>query len=209
MRAAVVLDRFDLAGGGLERWTIGFASFLAGRGHDVHVVAFETAPEPPVPVHVLLPARGGAGRARRVAACVARLEADVVLDTGTGWFGRRVHAVHRVAPQQPAAARATQPPASAPAERDLAAVGVAGLSMARLERAQVPAGAAGSGGVEQGAGFAVRAVRDRAGACDGDPEWGGDQPLLAGRIGPLRAAARRGWGGGATCCSSAPPIICG
>jgi UDP-glucose:(heptosyl)LPS alpha-1,3-glucosyltransferase len=137
VRAAVVLDRFDSAGGGLERWTIGFASFLAGRGHDVHVVAFETAPEPPVPVHVLLPARGVLGRARRVAACVARLEADVVLDTGTGWSGDVFMPCTGSRRSSQRQLLATQPPVlrlrSAISPRSV----LLDWSMARLERAQV------------------------------------------------------------------------
>ncbi len=86
MKIALVVDRFDAAAGGMEQWTVGFAGFLAARGHAVHAVAFGAgAHGPPVAVH-MLPDRGGIpGRARQVARCLAGLDADAVLDTGTGW----------------------------------------------------------------------------------------------------------------------------
>lgn len=87
MKIGLVLDRFDPEAGGLERWTEGFARFLASQGHQPEVLAFGAMPHPPVPVHLLAPARGVIGRARAAEAGVAALGADVVLDTGTGWSG--------------------------------------------------------------------------------------------------------------------------
>ncbi len=82
-----MLDRFDPAAGGLERWTEGFARFLAAQGCQPHVLAFEAMTDPAVPVHRLPAARGVIARALAVEAGVAALGADVVLDTGTGWSG--------------------------------------------------------------------------------------------------------------------------
>lgn len=85
MRIGLVLERFDPAAGGLERWTFGFAHFLRRRGHDPNVLAFESIPNPTVPVTVLPPVDGVLRRARALESRVAALGADVVLDTGTGW----------------------------------------------------------------------------------------------------------------------------
>ena len=87
MKIGLVLDRFDPAAGGLERWTEGLARFLLSHGCAPHVLAFEAMADPAVPVHLLPPARGVLGRARAAAAAVAALKADIVLDTGTGWSG--------------------------------------------------------------------------------------------------------------------------
>ncbi len=88
MKVTLVVDRFDAAAGGLEQWTVGFAGFLAARGHAVHAVAFGAGAHAlPVAVHVLPDPGGILGRARLVARCVAGLAADAVLDTGTGWSG--------------------------------------------------------------------------------------------------------------------------
>lgn len=87
MKIGLVLDRFDAAGGGLERWTAGFASFLSRRGHAPHVLAFETGTNPGAPVHLLAAGAGVLARARSAQAGVAALGASVVLDTGTGWSG--------------------------------------------------------------------------------------------------------------------------
>ncbi len=87
MKVGLVLERFDPTAGGLERWTFGFAQFLAAQGHDPHVLAFDAVPDPPAPVHRLQPARTTLARARSAAAGVDALGADVVLDTGTGTGG--------------------------------------------------------------------------------------------------------------------------
>jgi len=83
MMVALVLDIFDGAGGGLERWTTGFAQFLHRRGHDVHVVAFGGATDLPIRLHVLAPERGLLARAISAETFLAGLKADAVLDTGT------------------------------------------------------------------------------------------------------------------------------
>ena len=87
MRVGLVLDRFDVAGGGLERWTAGFADFLIAAGHAVEVLAFAVSPGATVPVHLLEPGRGLLARAHAVEAYLAGLELDAVLDTGTCWSG--------------------------------------------------------------------------------------------------------------------------
>jgi UDP-glucose:(heptosyl)LPS alpha-1,3-glucosyltransferase len=87
VKIALVLDSFDAAAGGLERWTIGFAEHLCSRGHDVHVVAFGGVARPGVTLHTLPPCRSLIARARRVERCLAGLGAQAVLDTGTGWSG--------------------------------------------------------------------------------------------------------------------------
>lgn len=87
MKIGLVLERFDEAAGGLERWTVGFARFLVGEGLEPHVLAFEGREEAGVTLHRLGAARGVMGKARAVEAGVAALGADVVLDTGTGWSG--------------------------------------------------------------------------------------------------------------------------
>lgn len=103
MNAALVLDRFDPNGGGLERWTLGFAEFLSRRGHCVHVIAFEddasartqgsrdhplsTETQLCFRLHLLKPTRGLRARAHRVQAYLAGLAMDVVFDTGTSWSG--------------------------------------------------------------------------------------------------------------------------
>jgi len=65
MRIALVIERFDAAGGGRERSTAQIAAGLARRGHDVTVLCQRgRAPEPPVRLREL--GRRGATRARRL-----------------------------------------------------------------------------------------------------------------------------------------------
>ena len=45
MRVGLVLDRFDRRLGGVEQWTAQLADHLLARGHEIHVVAREIAPE--------------------------------------------------------------------------------------------------------------------------------------------------------------------
>jgi UDP-glucose:(heptosyl)LPS alpha-1,3-glucosyltransferase len=92
MKIALVLDRFDPRGGGLEKWTAGFACHLTDAGHDVHVLTFEQAEHVlPVTVHILPPARGVLDRARQVELGVALLRPDMAHDTGVSWSGDIFH----------------------------------------------------------------------------------------------------------------------
>ena len=73
MKAAFVCDRFDPAGGGLERWIAQMRPRLERRGHEVHVVACEVADGlRDDRVHV---AGSGAGRLARAAALGRVIEA--------------------------------------------------------------------------------------------------------------------------------------
>ncbi len=92
MRIVLVVDRFDPLAGGLEQWTVSFARFLLGRGHDVHVVAFSQGNhELPVTFHGLGWRRGTARRARLVELELVKLGPAIVHDTGTSWSGHVFH----------------------------------------------------------------------------------------------------------------------
>jgi UDP-glucose:(heptosyl)LPS alpha-1,3-glucosyltransferase len=88
MRIGLALERFDPRRGGLEVWTTRFASFLAARGHEVHIIAGGGAREAEnLPIHFhraegdsrLLLAAGIEHRARSLAL-------DIVHDMGVGWY---------------------------------------------------------------------------------------------------------------------------
>lgn len=88
MRIALVIETFDLRTGGLATWTKQFAEFLAGRGHDVHIVTmFCEISDLPATLHVLSDAGSIFDRGRRIELCIATLNVDVVHDTGTSWSG--------------------------------------------------------------------------------------------------------------------------
>lgn len=83
MRLGLVAEHFDPRLGGLERWTVDLARYLAASGHEVHVAAFGGDPgDAPVRVHLARPARTERGRAAALDAVLARLALDVVHDTG-------------------------------------------------------------------------------------------------------------------------------
>jgi UDP-glucose:(heptosyl)LPS alpha-1,3-glucosyltransferase len=86
VKVALVCDRVDPAGGGLEQWISALAPRLEQRGHDVHIIAFHVAGGGPRERTHVVPAR--AGRLDRAAAVereVALLAPDVTHDTGVGW----------------------------------------------------------------------------------------------------------------------------
>ncbi len=92
MKIALVLDRFDPGGGGLERWVAAFAGHLVARGHDVHVIAFDQAPHAvPVTTHLVRRGGGAAGAGGHIARTIAALQPDAVYDSGTGWSGDVFH----------------------------------------------------------------------------------------------------------------------
>jgi UDP-glucose:(heptosyl)LPS alpha-1,3-glucosyltransferase len=84
LRIALVLDRFERNLGGLESWTEGLARWLAGRGHEVSVVAFRgTSPHPAIRLHTIPYETSPLARAAAVARHISRLSVDIVHDTGT------------------------------------------------------------------------------------------------------------------------------
>lgn len=86
MKIALVCERFDPDGGGLEQWAWQFVQRLTGHGHDVHVVTFRTAVIGGTPaMHVLPWHRNRLKRGRAVEAILPQIGADVVHDLGVGW----------------------------------------------------------------------------------------------------------------------------
>jgi UDP-glucose:(heptosyl)LPS alpha-1,3-glucosyltransferase len=88
LRIAVVLDRFDPDHGGLESWAGQWARWIARRGHDVHIAAFNIAPDaagPEIVPHVLPPASGQLARAAEVEKFLGRTDFNLVHDLGVGW----------------------------------------------------------------------------------------------------------------------------
>jgi UDP-glucose:(heptosyl)LPS alpha-1,3-glucosyltransferase len=105
MRVALVCERFDPNGGGLEQWVHAFASRIRQRGHTIRIVTFHAGggsadarpgrhDDPASPerscqldglsVHVVRWSDSRRERARLAEATVARLDVDVVHDTGVG-----------------------------------------------------------------------------------------------------------------------------
>lgn len=94
MKIGLVLERFDPARGGLEHWTWQFARRLAGRGHEVHVVAFEFyagAASDGVIAHRLEMPRSRLDRAAALAAQLPAMRFDLVHDMGVGWAADIIH----------------------------------------------------------------------------------------------------------------------
>lgn len=86
MKIALVTDRFDPTGGGLEQWTARLAAHLVASGHAVYVVAFGFAEHDlPIQAHTLRFSPSVLIRARRVQQRLDELGVDAVHDTGTGW----------------------------------------------------------------------------------------------------------------------------
>lgn len=86
MKVALVCDRFDPAGGGLEQWLCQLAPRLERRGHEVHVIAFRVAADAARErMHTLAWSTDRLERAAAVERAVAALAPDVTHDTGVGW----------------------------------------------------------------------------------------------------------------------------
>jgi UDP-glucose:(heptosyl)LPS alpha-1,3-glucosyltransferase len=86
VKVALVCDRFDPAGGGLEQWLCQLAPRLERRGHEVHVIAFRVAADAGGErMHTLTWSADRLDRAAAVARAVAALAPDVTHDTGVGW----------------------------------------------------------------------------------------------------------------------------
>jgi len=88
LRVVVVLDRMDPHLGGLESWADQWTRWLIKRGHEVHVAAFDIAPDgtgPEVIPHVLPPAPGRLARAAEVEKFLEQQNPGIVYDLGVGW----------------------------------------------------------------------------------------------------------------------------
>jgi UDP-glucose:(heptosyl)LPS alpha-1,3-glucosyltransferase len=86
VKVALVCDRYDPAGGGLEQWLAQLADRLDRRGHDVHVIGFRGAADAGCArMHTLAWSADRLGRAAAVARAVRDLAPDVTHDTGVGW----------------------------------------------------------------------------------------------------------------------------
>lgn len=86
MKVALLVERFERYGGGLEQWTWAMAHALAERGHDVTVLAF-VVPEPPsdsITLRLLPWQAGRLARAATADALLATLDIDVAHDLGIG-----------------------------------------------------------------------------------------------------------------------------
>ena len=87
-RILVVLDHVDKNYGGLESWADQWTRWLAARGHEVHVAAFDIAPGNPGPgiiPHLLPRASGRLGRAAEVERFARQECFDIIHDLGVGW----------------------------------------------------------------------------------------------------------------------------
>ena len=90
MKFALLLDHFDPARGGLERYAVDWANWLVGRGHEVHVVAGDGVSAAAVGATLHRVDRAGAdalARAQRLAACATALAPEIVHDFGAGLGG--------------------------------------------------------------------------------------------------------------------------
>jgi UDP-glucose:(heptosyl)LPS alpha-1,3-glucosyltransferase len=89
VKIALICERFDPNGGGLEQWAWQFVQGMMGRGHEVEVVTFRAAAcgdADLIPsLHVLPWHRDRLKRARAVEAALPAIVADVVHDLGVGW----------------------------------------------------------------------------------------------------------------------------
>jgi UDP-glucose:(heptosyl)LPS alpha-1,3-glucosyltransferase len=87
VRIALVLERFDSQGGGLEQWAWQLAHELTRRGHSLTAVAFRQTEASPTPIDVCLLdwQESRLARARAVDSALAKIGADVVHDLGVGW----------------------------------------------------------------------------------------------------------------------------
>ena len=86
MKVALVCERVDPAGGGLEQWIAALAPRLEQRGHEVHVVCFRVAAGAAGErVHALPWSPSRLVRAAAVERALVALAPDLTHDTGVGW----------------------------------------------------------------------------------------------------------------------------
>jgi UDP-glucose:(heptosyl)LPS alpha-1,3-glucosyltransferase len=84
---ALVLDRFDPLGGGLERWVHQLGRYLIQAGYEVHVVTFDLR-EPvdsDLVLHRLPKSSSRLARAEAVERFLKQLKVDIVHDMGVSW----------------------------------------------------------------------------------------------------------------------------
>lgn len=93
MKIALLIERFDQFGGGLEQWTWGLARALAERGHAVTVLAFRAPAAAPssVSLHLLPWHPSRLVRASTADAMLASLDVDVAHDLGIGCSASLLH----------------------------------------------------------------------------------------------------------------------
>ena len=94
MKVALILDHFDPARGGLERYAADWAGWLLRRGHDVHVVAGDgnVATGEAIILHRIDGSNLDAfGQAEQLAAQAEALAPDAVHDFGAGLGGDIFH----------------------------------------------------------------------------------------------------------------------
>jgi len=84
---ALVLDRFDPLGGGLERWAHQLGRYLIQAGYEVHIVMFDFR-EPvdsDLVLHRLPKSSSRLARAETVEKFLKQLKVDIVHDMGVSW----------------------------------------------------------------------------------------------------------------------------
>ncbi|CAH0286166.1 glycosyltransferase family 4 protein [Roseomonas sp. CECT 9278] len=92
MRIGLILETWDRAGGGAERWTAQLHDHLRRSGHEVHVIAFAARDRDGIAdLHLLDDPGTLLGRAEAVADATARLPPMVLHDSGTGWSAHVFH----------------------------------------------------------------------------------------------------------------------
>ena len=93
MKIALMIERFDQSGGGLEQWTWALARALAERGHAITVLAFRApAAAPSFVTLILLPWHASRlTRASTADGMLASLDVDVAHDLGIGCSAPLVH----------------------------------------------------------------------------------------------------------------------
>jgi UDP-glucose:(heptosyl)LPS alpha-1,3-glucosyltransferase len=92
MRIAIAIRRLARDGGGAQLWTLGYARYLAERGHDVHLLAVaEAGIAVPGTLHRLEPGPDVLAEAAALERRLAGIRADAVHDMGFGWSGDVYH----------------------------------------------------------------------------------------------------------------------
>lgn len=89
MKIGVAIESLDPRRGGAEHWTWQFVRCMAGRGHEIHVVAQRVAGPlfPGVVPHLIEPVGSRLALAAALERVLRTLRVDVVHDMGAGWYG--------------------------------------------------------------------------------------------------------------------------
>lgn len=92
MIIALICDRWDHQGDGLELWAWRFVAEMGRRGHSMHVVTLDVrSPANGATLHPIQAGRSKLARAGAVETAVRGLGADIVHDTGVGWTYDVIH----------------------------------------------------------------------------------------------------------------------